>query len=273
MPKTTKYLVAANGTYHLRNVDTGNSYCGRVKPDMEDVKATSREPRDFPQNCGRCAQLAAKVQVADSLPKAQKAATPATGTPKARKTAQKPVQAVGQSFAKEAGVPDPADVYGPLVDWLAANGTGSRVQTNAAGSHLVFDAVGYTYMVWAPAWNANGAADGWVIGYTADPAAGDDTYVEDDMRTDTAVAKWLTNDLGFIKAFKPVRKTAAKPVGASKRAPRDLLLNDLMRIMHHADHAYVVVREAGLAKEIVDAYKAMKKAASDLHKVVDTATK
>jgi hypothetical protein len=269
MAKNTKYLVAANGTFHLRNLDTGNSWCGRVRPGMEDVKGTNRESSASATSCGRCVQLnqrASGLTIVEKPAAVTKTVQAPTGTKKVRRAPVRALQGTGSATVKSVlALKDvDASVYDDLETWLAKNDIGSRVNRDLANVRLTFDAAGYTYDVIASQWNANGPGEGWVIQYNEDPSSSDPEFVDDKLRTVMDVASWLKKDLGLKVPF--VKSRTVKPTEPVSNPTADVS-SDLMNIMSSADHAYVSARKAEAPKESVDAIKALKKAAMDLHKI------
>lgn len=291
MAKNYKYIVAANGTYHLFNNEKQASYCGRVRPGQEAVKLTSVLPKgkalEGLKTCARDVQLATNLDysvtnVVRDVPGVGKVATvtskpvqKATSAPEAVKTTatkgrgRKTTQTASQTVplvdsdtvvtltVPDSATPDDEAIYAPVIDFLLYNGISAVVQRDKAGSHLIFDASGYAYAVWAPEWNANGPAEGWVIQYNDDPASKDPGYAEPMLATESDVIEWLAEDLGLeIPKPKPVKRTAKKTsttkADDDKAAKAKASHDTAKRLV--SSHLVTIMSNAQAAREYADQY-------------------
>lgn len=273
MAKHTKYLIAANGTFHLRNPKTGNSWCGRVRPGDEGVKATNREPEP-PRDkvCGRSAQLAAGAERSAAV---TDASTPATGTPKVRKTRQKAVQPVSGGRPGNALTEDGA-VYDAIVDLLDHNDIKAVTNYDLAGVSLIFDNGDWRYQIWAPEWNANGPDEGWVVTYSVD--GGDDGYAEP-MSTVTDVMAWLVDDMELQPLPERKQKASALHSGKSDTKPVStvvipdssstklgLVSSHLVSVQSNAAAARELAVDSDMPADFLKALRALEDAAKNLRK-------
>lgn len=258
-PARKKYLVAPNGTVHLRrphlNRETPKSWCGRVSLTTEGVTQTSKAPAEL---CGRCVQLSegAANKAAETPVKASAAVKATTGTRKPRKTA---------TAAVKAAEPYDEKLYTDIDAFLTANGVESTYNSDRTGLTLLFDNDGWAYTVRAPKYNANGPDDGWIIQYveTAETGSSEGFTVEDTLPTADSVIAWIVEDTGFKRPRK-ARATKDAPDTSSEA----LVASHLVSIVSNADAAVKLAAKAKMPADTIQAIRDLKSASDELRKLI-----
>lgn len=296
-----KYIIAPNGTTHLRNNDSANrrkSWCGRVTLGTADAKGSNKTPANV---CGRCTQLHDGAANKVSVPAKASNAPKAPGRPrKAVKASAGIVDTVTVPASdtvpwrtKDGVAPESAGslkggvaqhkLYANIDRFLLDNDVPLYYTTDLLGTYVSFEVGEWAYRIWAPEFNPNGKDSGWVIVYRptdADPMDSDaDVYVPDaePYLTDADVIDWIVADTGFTKRARVTRRAAKAAKPAAKVDPATgvdnsalaLVTSHLVTIVSNADSAGKLAKKGKLSPNVVKALADLKSAADELRKVIN----